>query len=147
MSEDYWRQIAAGLAAQLAAVTAELARWKVCSNCGQPLEAPGHCGHAVSERERGLEQMHEETLTRAEADEAEVARLRAQFQRSQQRWGNLEARIRDEIASFENPCLSTQQRNQYANGVARLRWVLREMQKSPDVLAEALPAPTPEESR
>ena len=68
---------------------------------------------------------------------------RKKFERSQMRWGNLKQKIKDEIVSFTNPCLSTQQRHQYANGVARLNWVLDEMRKSPDVLAEALAPPPP----
>lgn len=53
------------------ALREEVARWKVCENCGEPLTAPGICDRAVSEKEKGLEQMHEDTLTRAEKAEAE----------------------------------------------------------------------------
>lgn len=61
---------------ELAAVQQELAHWKICENCGEPLEGPGICGRAISEREKGLEAMHEETLTRAESAEQEKERLR-----------------------------------------------------------------------
>jgi len=65
--------------ARIAALEAELARWKVCGNCGEPLEGPGHCGSAVTEHEKALEQMHEETLTRAEQAEADLARLKEEL--------------------------------------------------------------------
>ena len=64
-----------GTESELAALRAELARWKICENCGEPLEGPGICGRAVSERERGLEEMHEQTLTRAEAAESRLTAL------------------------------------------------------------------------
>lgn len=67
---------------------------------------------------------------------------RYKFERSQQRWGNLKARVKAEIVALDDPSMGTQQRSQYANGVARLRWVLDEMAKSPDVLAEAVPPVT-----
>jgi len=57
-------------------LTDELARWQICENCGEPLDGPGICSNAISEREKGLEQMHEEALTRAEMAEAELARVR-----------------------------------------------------------------------
>jgi Zn ribbon nucleic-acid-binding protein len=63
---------------------------------------------------------------------------RRRFERSQQRWGNLKVRIKDEIDLLSSPTLTRQQQSQYANGIARLRWVLHEMAKSPDVLAEAV---------
>lgn len=63
---------------------------------------------------------------------------RRRFERSQQRWGNLKVRIKQEVASLSGPGLNPQQRSQYANGVARLNWVLHEMGKCPDVLAEGL---------
>ena len=62
-------------AATIARLTAELVHWKTCDNCGEPLAGPGICDKAVGEQNRGLELMHEETLTRAEQAEAEVARL------------------------------------------------------------------------
>ena len=58
--------------AEVARLTAELARWKVCENCGGMLDGPGICSEAISEREKGLEAMHAETLTRAEMAEAEL---------------------------------------------------------------------------
>lgn len=64
--------------------------------------------------------------------------------RAQQRWGNLKVRIMQEINALSGPHLKPQQRSQYANGVARLNWVLAEMRKSPDVLAHSVrqqPAP------
>lgn len=64
-------------AAELAALREELAHWKICGNCGEALEGPGHCGSAVTEHEKALELMHEETLTRAEQAEADLATLRA----------------------------------------------------------------------
>jgi len=60
------------LHAEVARLTAELARWKVCENCGGMLDGPGICSEAISEREKGLEAMHAETLTRAEMAEAEL---------------------------------------------------------------------------
>lgn len=75
-----------------------------------------------------------------------LAEAERRYQRSQQRWGNLKARVKAEVVSLSNPCLSTQQRAQYQNGVARLNWVLDEMAKSPDVLAEALASPVASET-
>lgn len=67
--------------ADLVTMGLELARWKVCANCGEPLTEPGICDKAVSEHEKGLELMHEQTLTRAEVAEAERALLREQVER------------------------------------------------------------------
>lgn len=60
------------------------------------------------------------------------------FQRERRRWGNLKARIRQEIAALSSPSLSPMQRSQYANGVARLNWVLDQMAKSADALDEVV---------
>lgn len=63
--------------AEVARLTEELARWKICENCGGVLDGPGICGHAISEKEKGLELMHAETLDRAEKAEAEISRLQS----------------------------------------------------------------------
>ena len=52
-------------AEKLTKLQAELKHWQICENCGEPLEGPGICSKAISEREKGLELMHEEALTRA----------------------------------------------------------------------------------
>lgn len=57
----------------------QLAHWKICENCGEALSGPGICDHAISEREKGLELMHEETLTRAEAADTQRAEARQQI--------------------------------------------------------------------
>lgn len=82
---------AMALRAALAAATARavragqaLARWKVCENCGEALTAPGMCDRAVTEREKVLELMHEETLTRAESAEAQLAALSASLEQIEQ---------------------------------------------------------------
>jgi len=65
---------------------------------------------------------------------------RAKFERAQRRWGLLKQRILHEIDALGHPRLSTpQKRHAAANSIARLNWVLAEMRKSPDVLAEAVP--------
>ena len=64
----------ASLRATLETREQELAYWKVCENCGEPMEGPGICSKAVSEREHGQEQMIEGLLTRAEKAEQERAR-------------------------------------------------------------------------
>ena len=64
------------LRAEVARLTGQLAHWQTCSNCGKKMSAPGICDDAVTEREKGLELMQDETLTRAEKTEAEVATLR-----------------------------------------------------------------------
>jgi hypothetical protein len=72
-------------------------------------------------------------LAQAEREREDAER---KFQRSQQRWGHLKAAVKSEITYFTGSMLTPQQRSQYANGVARLTWVLDQMAKSPDVLAE-----------
>lgn len=67
------------LTAQRDELQAELARWKICENCGEPLVGPGICDQAITESQKNLELMHEETLTRAEQAEADVALLRRQL--------------------------------------------------------------------
>lgn len=47
----------------------ELAKWKVCENCGEALRSPGICDQAVSEREKGQELMIDQLLTRCEQAE------------------------------------------------------------------------------
>ena len=59
----------------------ELARWKVCENCGESLTGPGICDKAISEKEKGLEEMCEQALTRAEKAEADLAALREQVRK------------------------------------------------------------------
>lgn len=66
-------------AAEIEALKAELARWQVCGNCGEKLEGPGHCGSAVTEHEKGLERMLDETLTRAEKAEEALALLHLDY--------------------------------------------------------------------
>lgn len=63
------------LRAKLIEVERELAHWKICENCGTPLTGPGICDNAISEREKGLELMHEETLTRAIEAESKLAKV------------------------------------------------------------------------
>jgi hypothetical protein len=61
------------------------------------------------------------------------------FERSQRRWGHLKQRVHDEILALEHPPISnSQKRHANVQAIARLNWVLREMQKSPDVIAEAV---------
>jgi hypothetical protein len=57
------------------ALEAELAYWQTCANCGERMTGPGICDNAISEREKGLELMHEETLTRAETAESRCQHL------------------------------------------------------------------------
>ena len=63
------------------ALREELAKWKICENCGEPLAGPGICDKAISDKEKGLEQMWEDTLTRAETAERELAEARAEIDR------------------------------------------------------------------
>lgn len=63
----------------------------------------------------------------------------ARFKRSQQRWGNLKVRIAQEIQLFSG--FEGQKGAAYANRIAGLKWVLDEMKKSPDVLAEGVKLP------
>jgi hypothetical protein len=76
------------------------------------------------------------------SDTIEQTDWQRRFERSQRRWGNLKARIKQEIATFQAAGFQGQQRAAYDNRIAGLNWVLHEMQKSPDVLAEALPPET-----
>ena len=69
---EYWRR-------RLAFEREELAHWKVCMNCGEPLAGPGICSQAVSEHEKGLELMLQEALDRAEQAETRVQALEAQI--------------------------------------------------------------------
>ena len=61
---------------RLEAAERELLHWKTCSLCGEVMTAPGHCDSAESEKAKGLEQMSDDLLDRAEAAEATIARLR-----------------------------------------------------------------------
>lgn len=58
--------------ARLAHLEAELARWKVCSLCGETMAEPGACSSAERERKEGYESMYEEAMHRAEAAEAKL---------------------------------------------------------------------------
>jgi hypothetical protein len=77
-----WRSTCEGLQAQLLTREQELAHWKICENCGEPLTGPGICDRAISEHEKGLEQMHEEALTRAEAAEARLLAVEQELTRT-----------------------------------------------------------------
>jgi len=70
----------------------------------------------------------------------EVQRLRAWKGRHSRRWTDLKLSIRKEIDAFSG--FPGQQGAAYANRIAGLRWVLDEMDKSPDVLHEAVPTTT-----
>lgn len=72
------RRDLASMTAERDALREELAKWKICENCGEPLAGPGICDQAISEKEKGLEQMWEETMTRAETAERELAEARAE---------------------------------------------------------------------
>jgi hypothetical protein len=58
------------LQVRLDAAEQELAHWKICSQCGEAMEAPGYCSNGESEVVLGLRLMHDEILDRAEAAEA-----------------------------------------------------------------------------
>jgi hypothetical protein len=81
---QFYEQYASLLAAATAerdALREELAKWKICENCGEPLAGPGICDKAISDKEKGLEQMWEDTLTRAETAERELIEARAEIAR------------------------------------------------------------------
>lgn len=77
----------ASLRAALETAQTELARWKICENCGEPLAGPGICDRAISESEKGLELMLEETLQRAEQAEAALTRAQAAQREQLQEYG------------------------------------------------------------
>lgn len=60
----------------------EIRHWQTCSNCGETMDAPGHCTNAETEATKGFALMHEEALTRAEAAEAEVTRLTREMEKA-----------------------------------------------------------------
>lgn len=91
----------AALRAEVATLTGQLAHWQTCSNCGKKMSAPGICDDAVTEREKGLGLMHAETLTRAEAAEAEVATLRQQEQEASHSADPAEARLAAQAEALE----------------------------------------------
>jgi hypothetical protein len=78
--DDYWTnsvsggvQIYKGAPVRIylvADVEAALKYWQTCANCGEAMDRPGVCAKAISEREKGLEAMHEQTMQRAEQAES-----------------------------------------------------------------------------
>ena len=77
-------------AAALSTLSRDLAAARACPDCQQPLACPA----GTAERIAGLEAMHEETLTRAERAEADLAvarQERAEAQRGEQAWVEIAA--------------------------------------------------------
>ena len=77
-------------AAALSMLSRDLAAARACPDCQQPLACPA----GTAERIAGLEAMHEETLTRAERAEADLAvarQERAEAQRGEQAWVEIAA--------------------------------------------------------
>lgn len=60
------------LVARVEAGEQELARWKICELCGQPMDAPGMCSSGETEKAAGYQLMLDETLSRAEQAEAKL---------------------------------------------------------------------------
>lgn len=55
------------LIVELRAARAELDRWQHCANCHERMDAPGHCGNAESEAERGWRETAEGYLDQIRA--------------------------------------------------------------------------------
>lgn len=66
--------------ARAQAAEQERDEWKICINCGETLQAPGVCSKAISEREKGQDEVIEQLLIRAEAAEADARSLRSALQ-------------------------------------------------------------------
>lgn len=67
------------MAAALSTLSRDLAAARACPDCQQPLACPA----GTAERIAGLEAMHEETLTRAERAEADLAAARQERNEAQ----------------------------------------------------------------
>lgn len=76
--DDLRKQLDAQRAA-LATVTQELARWKVCDLCEEPMEVPGFCHKGLTESEEAYQFMLDQAQTRCEQAEADLATARARL--------------------------------------------------------------------
>lgn len=95
----------------------ELLKWKTCSLCGEVMTAPGHCDSAESERVKGLEQMHEETLERAERAESACAEQAA----SLKHWQHCHGVTADKLVEAESALAAARQEVTHAAAIAKIR--------------------------